>query len=90
MSSGDWYPIYDKDISHWTELYPSVNIMQELRKMLGWLEANPERRKTPKGIKRFIASWLAKEQSKAPPKKPASYDIDELEEMSKFNLPEEI
>ena len=90
LSSGDWYPIYDKDISHWTELYPSVNIMQELRKMVGWLEANPERRKTPKGIKRFIASWLAKEQSKAPPKKPASYDIDELEEMSKFNLPEEI
>ena len=90
LVSGGWYPIYEADIAHWKELYPSVDIMQELRKMLGWLEANPDRRKIPKGIKRFVASWLAKEQSKAPPKTPASYDIDELEEMSKFNLPEEV
>lgn len=90
LVSGDWYPVYETDMAHWKELYPSVDIMQELRKMLGWLEANPDRRKTPKGIKRFVASWLAKEQSKAPPKKTASYDIDELEEISKFNLPEEM
>lgn len=90
LVSGVWYPIYEADIARWKELYPSVDIMQELRKMLGWLEANPDRRKTPKDIKRFVASWLAKEQDKSPPKKPASYDIDELEEMSKFNLPEEV
>ena len=90
LVSGGWYPIYEADIVHWKELYPSVDIMQELRKMLGWLEANPERQKTPRGIKRFVTSWLAKEQDKAPPKKPASYDIDELEEISKFNLPEEV
>lgn len=90
LVSGDWYPVYETDMAHWKELYPSVDIMQELRKMLGWLEANPDRRKTSKGIKRFVTSWLAKEQSKAPPKKTASYDIDELEEISKFNLPEEM
>ena len=88
LISGGWYPIYEADIGHWKQLYPSVDVMKELRKMLGWLEANPTRQKTAKGIKRFVASWLAKEQDKAPPKKNASYDIDELEELSRFNLPE--
>ena len=88
LISGALYPIYPADVDHWKQLYPSVDILKELRKMLGWLEANPARQKTQKGIKRFVASWLAKEQDKAPPKKNASYDIDELEELSRFNLPE--
>ena len=88
LISGALYPIYPADVDHWKQLYPSVDILKELRKMLGWLEANPARQKTQKGIKRFVASWLAKEQDKAPPKTQASYDIDELEELSKFNLPE--
>lgn len=90
LISGALYPIYPADVDHWKQLYPSVDIRKELRKMLGWLEANPARQKTQKGIKRFVAAWLAKEQDKAPPKTQASYDIDELEELSKFNLPEEI
>ena len=88
LISGALYPIYPADVDHWKQLYPSVDIRKELRKMLGWLEANPTRQKTQKGIKRFVAAWLAKEQDKAPPKKNSSYDIDELEELSKFNLPE--
>ena len=90
LISGALYPIYPADIDHWKQLYPSVDILKELRKMLGWLEANPTRQKTAKGIKRFVAAWLAKEQDKAPPKKNSSYDIDELEALSKFNLPEVI
>ena len=88
LVSGTLYPIYPADIDHWKQLYPSVDIRKELRKMLGWLEANPARQKTQKGIKRFVAAWLAKEQDKAPPKKNSSYDIDELEALSRFNLPE--
>ena len=58
------YPIYSRDIEEWKSLYPSVDIMQELRNMRGWLNSNPERRKTKRGIKRFINAWLAKEQDK--------------------------
>ena len=32
--------------------------------MKGWLDANPTKRKTSRGIKRFVNSWLAKEQDK--------------------------
>lgn len=58
------YPIFDKDIAEWKELYPNVDILQELRKMKGWLNSNPTRRKTKKGILKFVNAWLAKEQDK--------------------------
>ncbi len=59
------YPIYQKDVDSWKELYPAVDITQELRKMKGWCNANPGRRKTARGIKRFINNWLSKEQDQS-------------------------
>ena len=56
------YPITEANVKEWSELYPAVNIMQELRKMKGWATSNPKKRKTKGGILRFINSWLAKEQ----------------------------
>lgn len=48
----------------WQKLYPAVDVMQELNKMRGWCLANPSKRKTKKGIMRFINNWLSKEQDK--------------------------
>ena len=42
----------------------SVNVTQELNAMANWCEANPAKRKTKTGIKRFINSWLARAQQK--------------------------
>ena len=58
------YQITEADVAAWQELYQAVNIMQELRKMKGWADANPSKRKTRNGIKRFINNWLSKEQDK--------------------------
>lgn len=58
------YGITQKQIDHWRELYPAVDVLQELRKMQGWTEANPSKRKTRRGVLRFITNWLAKEQDK--------------------------
>lgn len=58
------YKITEADVAEWKELYQAVDVMQELRKMKGWADANPSKRKTRKGVKRFINSWLAKEQDK--------------------------
>lgn len=58
------YPITKADIKEWHDLYPAVDIKAELRKMRGWLDANPQRRKTDRGIKRFINSWLSREQDR--------------------------
>lgn len=58
------YGISQNDIDHWKELYPAVNIPVQLRKMRGWCEANPTKRKTRRGIGRFINTWLSKEQDR--------------------------
>ena len=56
------YDITQIMIDEYAELYPNVDILSELIKMKGWLIANPTRRKTKRGIARFINSWLSKEQ----------------------------
>ena len=61
------FPVTDTDIRNWQELYPAVNILQELRNMKGWLDSNPAKRKTKAGIRRFINGWLSREQDKYHP-----------------------
>ena len=58
------HDIFQSDIDDWKELYPAVDILQELRKMKGWLDSNPAKRKTLRGIRRFINGWLAREQDR--------------------------
>lgn len=60
LAGGSTYPVSLVYIQSRRELYPAVDIQQELRNMFGWLESNPTKRKTPKGIKRFITTWLQK------------------------------
>lgn len=58
------HEITQVDVDHWKELYPAVDVMTELRKMKGWCEGNPAKRKTRRGIVRFVNTWLAKEQDR--------------------------
>ena len=54
------YSIYEMVFKEFKELYPAVDIEQELRKMKGWLIANPSKRKTRRGVMRFVNSWLSR------------------------------
>jgi hypothetical protein len=58
------YPIYPEDVEEWQELFPAVDVMQQLRNMKSWAKDNPTKRKTSRGIRRFINSWLTREQDK--------------------------
>jgi len=64
LNTGDNWSPEPADIKKWVDLYPAVDVPQEIRAMIGWIDANPTRRKTPKGIKRFVNSWLARSQDK--------------------------
>ena len=63
LNNKTFYSVEKADVEHYKELYPAVDIEQELRSMLGWLEANPRKRKTRSGIKAFITKWLSKAQN---------------------------
>lgn len=64
LNTGEEYPIFQSNIDTFAELYPAVDILQAMRGMKGWLMTNPTRRKTKRGIGKFINSWLAREQDK--------------------------
>ncbi len=59
------YPVMEADVREWEDLYPAVDVRQQLRSMRGWILSNPTKAKTKTGIKKFINSWLSKEQNSA-------------------------
>ena len=64
LNDGSEYPVEKTYYEQMQELYPAVDVMQELMKMKAWSINNAQKRKTKGGIKRFIGSWLAKEQDR--------------------------
>jgi hypothetical protein len=57
-----FHNVYEVDIPGWEEIYPGVDVRQELRKMFGYFKENTVRRKTVRGIGKCINSWLARAQ----------------------------
>ena len=64
LNDGTFFDVSENDRAKWSQLYPNVDVLQQLRNMAGWCDANPAKRKTRGGIKRFITAWLAREQDK--------------------------
>lgn len=64
LNDGTYFNVSVSDFNKWVALYPAVDVKQELCKMVGWCDANPKKRKTKSGIRRFINNWLAGEQDK--------------------------
>lgn len=66
LVDGSKHPILQAEIRAWTEAFPAVEVVQQLRAMGAWLEANPRNQKTGTGINRFVVAWLTKAQDKSP------------------------
>lgn len=64
LNNGTEYPVTEEELAEFGSLYPAVDVAQELRSMRGWLLANPNKRKTRGGIRRFVNGWLAREQDR--------------------------
>ena len=54
------HPVMSDDVMQYVQSYQRIDIAQELRSMCNWIDANPSKRKTKTGIKRFINSWLSR------------------------------
>jgi len=64
LVNGDEYQVSKAQVAEWSEAYPAVNVKQQLAEFKAWLNANPTRRKTEKGVCRSIVFWLSKEQDR--------------------------
>ena len=76
LSSGKYYNVSEEDLMMYKRLYPSVNVEQELRSMEGWLQSNPNKRKTASYIKAFVNRWLKKVQDTKDAQPPDMYHQD--------------
>ncbi len=92
LNNKTYFNVPASKVEKWKELYPAVNVEQELRKMCDWCESNPSKRKTRAGILSFISRWLAKEQNKGgsqPRRHEKSNETEpsfDLEEFERFTL----
>ena len=59
----DWRPT-EALFAEYVRLYPNVDVKQQFNEMRGWCLSNPGRKKTKRGVTRFVNSWLSKEQNR--------------------------
>jgi hypothetical protein len=52
------FTVYEKD--RLAGAFPAVDVLDEARRALAWIEALPARRKTHDGMRRFLTSWMAR------------------------------
>lgn len=69
LNDKSFYDVPLEKISIWQQAYPAVDVKQELQKIRAWLDSNPTRCKTRRGITKFINSWLSREQDRGRPYK---------------------
>lgn len=61
------YGVTQKQIDEWIELFPAIDVIQQLRNIKAWCISHPENRKTKRGALKFIFGWLTREQNSARP-----------------------
>lgn len=59
----EWRPT-EALFAEYVRLYPNVDVKQQFNVMRSWCLSNPKKRKTRRGVTRFVNSWLTKEQDK--------------------------
>jgi hypothetical protein len=50
--------------AEWAAAYPGVDVMAEARKALAWVNANPTKRKTARGMAKFLLGWMSRQQDR--------------------------
>ncbi|MBR1741921.1 MAG: phage replisome organizer N-terminal domain-containing protein [Lachnospiraceae bacterium] len=59
----EWRPS-ESLFAEYVRLSPNVDVKQQFNEMRRWCLSNPTKKKTQRGVKRFVNSWLAKEQDR--------------------------
>lgn len=62
LQGRELFGVDQAQIDAWRESYPAVDVLQTLRHIREWCLSNPARKKTRKGVRAFVTSWLAREQ----------------------------
>lgn len=56
VDGGEW-ALRQSQVDEWKTLFPGLDVLAECRHALAWVLANPGRRKTARGMRKFLAGW---------------------------------
>ncbi|WP_312321230.1 hypothetical protein [Stenotrophomonas sp.] len=66
LNDGKDFAITEAQVREFADLYPGIDVLQQLRAVKAWTIANPKNRKTRSGAMRFVNAWLSRAQNQAP------------------------
>lgn len=55
---GPSWRLREPQVVEWEKRFPNLDVRQASRNALAWLEANPRKRKTRRGMLQFLANWF--------------------------------
>ena len=64
LNDGSEFIVTEADVTKWEPVYPAVNIRHTLLRIREWCIAHPNKRKTRRGARGFITTWLGRDQDK--------------------------
>ena len=62
QKSGDEHQVTEADVEAYKISFPRLDVGQVLRNMAQWYQDSPTKRKTSRGIRRAISSWMMRDQ----------------------------
>jgi len=62
LNDGSEWAVPVQQVQEWIATFPAAEVEQELREMRAWSLANPQNRKTARGVAAFAVRWLQKAQ----------------------------
>lgn len=63
LNDGTSYQVKMESVELWQQLFPACDVKQELRSMKAWSLSSMKKRKTRRGVERFIVGWLDRKQN---------------------------
>lgn len=58
--SGSEWGLMQGLVDSWADTFPALDVLGECRRARAWIDANPDRRKTARGMQKFLLRWLSR------------------------------
>lgn len=62
LEDGTFYDVSLDKLTMWQQAYPDLDVKRELYQMASWCDANLSKRKSRRGVEKFINGWLNRSQ----------------------------
>ena len=71
ISKPSTWTLTQEQFDGWVSLFPGLDVQREIAMAVTWIDGNPSKRKTAKGMPRFLSAWLIRASNDQPVKREA-------------------